>query len=122
MLLDQILWINALFCLTGGTLLFTVPKMAIGILGLPSTNQLFYPRLFGAALLGIGAAIIIERTAPGSTGLGAGGAVAIDLIAATCLALQLIAGRTGMAIRGRIILWLTVIGLALLGFTLIAYT
>jgi len=36
--------------------------------------------------------------------------------------LQLIAGRTGMAVRGRILLWFVVIALALMGFALIAYT
>jgi len=121
-MLDQILWINALLSLTGGTLLFTIPRIAISILGLPGTNQYFYPRLLGAALLGVGGAIIIERMAPNSIGLGPGGAIALDITAATTLMLQLIAGRTGMAVRGRILLWFVVIALALMGFALIAYT
>ena len=121
-MLDQILWINALLCLTGGTLLFTIPKISISVLGLPGTNQYFYPRLLGAALLGVGGAIIIERMGPNSLGLGAGGALAVDIAAATTLALQLIAGRTGMAVRGRILLWLVVLVLAILGFALLAYT
>ena len=78
-MLDQILWINALFCLTGGALLFVLPKITIRTLGLPGTNQFFYPRLLGAALLGVGMAIIIERTSAGSVGLGAGGSVAIPI-------------------------------------------
>ena len=121
-MLDQILWMNALLCLGAGILLFIIPKITIRILGLPGTDQFFYPRLLGAALLGIGIAIIIERTAPNSIGLGAGGGVAIDLFAATTLALQLIAGRTGMAVRGRTVLWILVLGLAFMGFILIAYT
>jgi len=121
-MLDQILWVNALFCLTGGTLLFVIPKITIRTLGLPGTNQFFYPRLFGAALLGVGMAVIIERTGLNSVGLGAGGAVAIDLSAAVTLGLQLMLGRTGMAVRGRTLLWGVVVGLGFMGFALIAYT
>ena len=121
-MLDQIFWINALICLTGGGLLFLIPKITIRLLGLPGTNQFFYLRLFGAALIGIGVAIIIERAGENAIGLGAGGAIAVNITAAVTLALQLMLGRTGMALPPRILLWIVVLCLGFLGFTLIAYT
>lgn len=121
-MLDQFLWINALFALTGGLLLLIIPTLAMRVLGLPGTNQLFYPRLFGAALLGIGLAIIIEGAGTKSVGLGAGGLVAINIIASVVLGLQLILGTTGMTLRGRVLLWFIAFSLGLLGFAFIAFT
>ncbi len=121
-MLDQILWVNALICLAAGAALILVPKITIRALGLPATMQYFYVRLFGAALIGIALSIIIERASVHSIGLGAGGAIALNFTAAITLALQLMLVRTGMTVRGRILLWALVFILGFIGFVLIAYT
>lgn len=95
--------------------LIVAPRTLARLLGLPSADEPFWARLLGATLFGLAAAMVVElRFAPGH-GLGIGGIVAINLAAATMLGALLILGRAGTTKRGRLVLWLTALMLALLG-------
>jgi len=82
---DQLLWLETL--LKGGiglVMLFT-PLTAAKLAGLPHGNTAFWPRLFGAALLGIAAAFAFEgytklNSNISATGIGLGGAVIINFV------------------------------------------
>lgn len=82
---DQLLWLETL--LKGGiglVMLFT-PLTAAKLAGLPHGNTAFWPRLFGAALLGIAAAFAFEgytklNSNVSATGIGLGGAVIINFV------------------------------------------
>ena len=78
-------------------------------LGLPIINDPFYASIFGGVLIGIGFALLIEvfrlkNTA--TSGLGLGGAVAINLSGGLILLTWLIFGELLLPRRGYIFLWL----------------
>ena len=107
-MIDQLLWLNALLLLPIGILFLVLPKLIINLLGLPKTQQLFYPRVIGGLSFGMGLASMIEGGSPGSTGLGLGGAVTIGLSIAVVLLSSLLFGRTKLPRRGRLLLWLCI--------------
>ena len=82
---DQLLWLETLLKGGIGLVMLFVPITAAKVAGLPHGNTAFWPRLFGAALIGIAAAFAVEgytQLNPNVTasGLGLGGAVMINLI------------------------------------------
>jgi hypothetical protein len=108
---SNLLLIDALVNLALGALLITFPPAVVELLGVPGSEQPFYPNLLGAVLVGIGAALLIERTRrrAGATGLGLGGAVAINLCAAVVLGAWVLSDRLTLPLRGRVILGAVVI-------------
>ena len=106
----RILIIDAVINLILGLLLITIPQKAIQFLGAPAAEQLFYPSILGAVLIGIGIALLVEcvRKPEGLVGLGLGGAVAINLCAGFALALWLVFGSLNIPLKGQIFLWLLV--------------
>jgi hypothetical protein len=90
-----------------GVLLLIFPASLVEALGVPQTDATFYPSIFGAVLFGIGIALLIEwRRKPfGVTGLGLGGAIAINLCGGIALAGWLLFGGLDIPLRGRIFLW-----------------
>lgn len=91
-----------------GALLIFFPARLVALLGLPATDNLFYPSLFGAVLVGIGVALFLEASPKSTrkTGLGLGGAVAINLCFGIGLAAWLALGALSIPLRGHIVLWL----------------
>lgn len=85
-----------------GLLLLIFPSRLVEWLGIPSTNQRFYPSLLGAVLFGIGIAILLEHFRSNSTmiGLGLGGAAAINVSGAFVLVLWLVFGSLDLAVHG----------------------
>ena len=67
-----------------------------------------WPRLLGATLIGLAATLYMEFRLTDGKGLALAGAIVVNLIAATMIALQLIAGRAGGTVRGRLSLWVSV--------------
>lgn len=104
-----------------GLVLIVAPAATARLLGLPSAGSGFWPRLLGAALIGIAAAAAIEGRFRGSVGLGLGGAMAINFIAAGTIASLLILGRVTELVRGRVVLWGVTVLLSLLGVVQIFY-
>ena len=105
-----ILLIDAIINFVLGILLLLFSKKLTGILGIPPTDQYFYPNILGAVLVGIGFALLIEirHGKGGLVGLGLGGAVAINLCGGIVLGLWLLTGNMDIPIHGYIFLWFLV--------------
>lgn len=95
-----------------GILLLAFSRPLADFLGAPYSDSSFYPTILGAVLFGIGIALVIEdrRKPEGLVGLGAGGAVAVNLSGGTVLLIWLLSGALVLPLRGRVFLW----GLAVL--------
>ena len=95
-----------------GLLLVVFPEAVVRALGVPNAESRFYPSILGAVLVGIGVALLLERSRRpgGAVGLGLGGAVAINLCAAAALAGWLLLGDLDLtlAARGCWVLWTVV--------------
>ncbi|MEZ5774086.1 MAG: hypothetical protein R3D33_05095 [Hyphomicrobiaceae bacterium] len=115
MLLDQVLWLDALLKLVAGMLLLVAPGPLAAALALPKPGSAFYPRLLGATFAGIALAIALPRISSFASGLGAGGAAAINLAGLLALLLATLLSRTSLPYRGRVLLWLLTLALGLLG-------
>lgn len=116
---EQLLWIEACLKLGSGLALVVVPRTLARLLGLPSADQPFWPRLLGALLIGLGIASLLEVRMQG--GLGLAGSVAVNLAGAAMIATLLTLGRAGKTLRGRFLLWLATAALVVLGLVEIAY-
>lgn len=123
---DQLLWIETILKGSIGLIMIFLPITAARIAGFPHGNTSFWPRLFGAALLGIAGAFAVEgyNVAGGAIeakGLGLGGAVTINLTAILSLFGTLIfAGVTTR--RGKILIWLMILLLLFLTLFEIGHT
>lgn len=80
----------------------------VRFLGVPYTDNFFYPNILGAVFLGITIALIIEAfrkyTNP-FTGLGLIGALSINLCGGIVLLLWLLFGGLNLPLKGMIFLW-----------------
>lgn len=119
--MQQLLWLETLLKLAGGTALVVAPLTVIKILGLPVASAGFWPRLVGALLIGIAAATFIEGATAGR-GLGMAGLVILNIAGATLVALAAVFGSGAPTRRGAFVLWGLVVLLFALGLIEIAYT
>lgn len=118
---QQLLWIEACLKLVGGLALVTAPRGLARLLGLPSADDRFWPRLLGGVLIGLAAASLIEGRNPGAGGLGLAGSIAVNLAGAAVIGALLILHRAGNTKRGRLLLCLVVALLVLLSLVEIAH-
>ncbi len=90
-----------------GLLLLTAPLRVTAWLGLSARGSAFYASLFGAVLVGIGIALLLERRAEGGVtrGLGLTGALVINLCFGLALAGWLVFGTLDLLLRGSVVLW-----------------
>lgn len=116
---EQLLWIEACLKLGSGLALVGAPRTLARLLGLPSADQPFWPRLLGALLIGLGIASLLEVRMQG--GLGLAGSIAVNLAGATTIGALLILGRAGKTMRGRFLLCLAATALVILSLVEIAY-
>ena len=109
---QPVLLIDAGINLVLGILLLDFSPGLIEYLGVPASEQRFYPNILGAIFIGIAIALVMEhyRKPEGMIGLGLGGAVVINLCGGITLFLWLIFGGLNLPLRGVIFLW----GLALI--------
>ncbi|MEJ2634713.1 MAG: hypothetical protein P8184_05420 [Calditrichia bacterium] len=107
---SKILVLDALVDFILGIALFLFPGQVIRVLGLPVTDQLFYPSILGGVLFGIGIALLIEflKTSDHLTGLGLAGALIINFCGGLVLAGWLIWGKLMIPAGGRFLLWILV--------------
>ena len=102
-----VLLVDAAINLILGLLLLIFSETLVEFLGVPATEQSFYPNILGGVLFGIGVALLIEcfRFPNGLVGLGLGGAIAINLCGGLVLVFWLISGNLSIPIRGQVFLW-----------------
>jgi len=113
--LDQLLWLDVLVKAVGGVLLLVIPRVTIAALGLPRSDQAFYPRLLGVLLLAIALAIFADAADWTGDGLGASGAALINIAGGVLIYTLVLVPRPFLSTRGRILLWATGGLLLLLG-------
>ena len=101
-----LLRVDGVINLVLGVLLMAFPSSLVETLGVPQTEDRFYPTVLGAVLFGVGVALLLEagRLPGGIIGLGLGGAVAINLMAASLLIFWLVWGDLEIPTRGRVLL------------------
>lgn len=112
----SLLLIDAVINLALGTLLLFYPDRLVEGLGLPRVASSFWPSILGGVLIGIGVALLVERTGRRSRGLGIEGAIAINLCGAGVLVGWLLVAPQAIPVRGRYTLWtvaILVIGIGL---------
>jgi hypothetical protein len=104
---SPVLFVDALINLALGVLLIPFPARVVELLGMPASEQRFYPSILGAVLFGIGLALLVEcyRRENGLRGLGLGGAVAINLSGGVVLAGWLVFGALDIPGYGTGLLW-----------------
>ena len=120
----QTLIIDAAINLILGILLLAFSKKLVTALGVPDTDQYFYPNIFGGVLMGIAIALVVEafRKPGGLVGLGLGGAIAINLSGGMVLAYWLLFKHLNLPKGGFIFLWALVLILVLIsGIELMVY-
>lgn len=103
-----------------GILLLAYSPGLVSILGVPPTDNFFYPNILGAVLLGIGIALVIEafrKRKDKYTGLGLLGAVIINICGGTVLLIWLLSGGLNLPQKGLVFLW--TLDVLLLGISLV---
>ena len=116
--------IDAVINLILGILLLAFSEKIVAVLGVPDTDQYFYPNIFGGVLIGIAVALVVEafRKPGGLVGLGLGGAIAINLSGGMVLAYWLLFKHLNLPKGGFIFLWALVLILVLIsGIELMVY-
>lgn len=103
---SALLLVDALINLALGVPLTFFPMGMAKFLGIPIPDKPFYASILGAVLIGIGLALLIERSRDllKVTGLGLGDAIAINLCGAGTLSVWLVAGNLGISLRGYLFL------------------
>ena len=104
---STLLTVDAIINLLLGAVLIFFPSNLVALLGVPTTEVAFYPSILGAVLFGIGVALLLERFGRDhvGSGLGLGGAIAINLSGALVLGAWLVFGDLGLPVRGLAFLW-----------------
>ncbi|MGD8807476.1 MAG: hypothetical protein PVH65_16600 [Chloroflexota bacterium] len=115
----MLLLADAAINLALGLPLLFVPKGTAALLGIPVPEVGFYASILGAVLTGIGLALLVEyyHGRFKVTGLGLGGAVAINLCGGGALAIWLLNGALVLPTRGNVFLW--IVAVAVLGISLV---
>jgi hypothetical protein len=99
---------DAVINLILGILLLAYSPGLVSILGVPPSDNFFYPNILGAVLLGIGIALVIEafkKSKDKYTGLGLFGAVIINICGGTVLLIWLLSGGLNLPQKGLVFLW-----------------
>ncbi len=115
---NLLLIVDGMVNLALGVLLIFFPAPLVDAFDLPKVETLFYVNILGAVLFGIGLALLLERFAGEKriTGLGIGGAIAINLCGSAVLIFWLLLGDLKLSPGGGIFLWsiaIIVLGIAI---------
>jgi hypothetical protein len=120
-MLKQLLWAEVLLKGGVGLALLLAPVYSIALAGFPSAGNGFWPRLTGAILLGIAAALLLQGMFPAVRTISPAGLIAINLAGAAGLTATQVLGKGAQTRRGKALFWLMAIGLAMLSLVEIAY-
>lgn len=120
--MQQILWAEIVIKTVAGLVLLMVPLSALAIAGLERSIAGLWPRLVGALSLAIAASIWIGLEYPATRGsIGPAALVPINLFSAAVLIAAVVMGTAAPTRRGKFLVALSAILLALLGFLEIAH-
>lgn len=107
-MVTQILFFELCFKGLAGLLLILAPITVARVVGLPHGDVRLWPRVLGAALLGVAAAIWVENDIQNVRGLGLGGLIALNVVGLVLL-VTITVGRVSTTRRGSLALWLTIL-------------
>ena len=115
---NLLLIVDGIVNLTLGVSLIFLPAQLVNAFDLPKVETFFYVNILGAVLFGIGIALLLERFADtrAITGLGIGGAIAINLCGSGVLIFWLLFGNLSLSRSGLLFLWsiaIIVLGIAI---------
>ena len=104
---NLLLVVDGIVNLALGILLMFFPAQIMVSLDLPRVETYFYVNILGAVLFGIGLALLLEYFTGkiGITGLGIGGAIAINFCGGGALVYWLLFGDLDLSPGGAIFLW-----------------
>ena len=120
--MQQLLWFEVLLKTAAGVVLVLLPLTAISAAGLYRPENGFWPRLLGAIVLGIAAAVFIPLNYPDAHGgLGPAGLVPINLAGAGAMIAPLIMGSAAPTRRGKLFILINAAVLLVLAFLEIAH-
>lgn len=93
-MIDQLVWIELLLKGGSGLALLIMPGVINRFLGLPRLESGYWPRLFGAMMVGVALAMLADvvLAGRGARGLGMAGAVIVNTTGSLGLIAVLIAG------------------------------
>ena len=117
----QLLWVEVAIKAAAGCLLLLFPRTLARALGLAPVGETLWPRLLGAALIGLAGATFIEGQFPGKSGLGLAGQVALNFATVLAIVGMLIMGKAAPTRRGRIFLGLIAAALTVLALVELAW-
>jgi hypothetical protein len=103
-----VLFIDASINFILGILLLTFSPIIVNFLGVPHTDNNFYPTILGGIFIGITIALVIEalkKRTNSITGLGLVGAVCINISGGIVLLFWLLFGNLELPLKGFIFLW-----------------
>ena len=122
MFVQQILWFEVALKAVAGLTLLLIPLTAIRIVGMQRPETGFWPRLTGAVVFGIAAAVFVTLEFPDAHGgLGPAGLIAINLAGAGAMIAPLIMGSAAPTRRGRLFILANAVALLALAFLEIAH-
>ncbi|NOT71592.1 MAG: ABC transporter permease [Hyphomicrobium sp.] len=120
--MQQILWFELILKAAAGLTLFLIPLTSIKITGMQRPDTGFWPRLLGAVVLGIAAAVFVTLNFPDARGgLGPAGLIPINLAGAMAMIAPLIMGTAAPTRRGRLFILANAVVLLILAFLEIAH-
>ena len=120
--MQQILWVEVVLKAAAGLALIILPLTAIRVCGMQNPETGFWPRLLGAVVLGIAAAVFVTLQFPDARGgLGPAGLIPINLAGAAAMIAPLIMGTAAPTRRGRFFILVNAVALTSLAFLEIAH-
>jgi hypothetical protein len=119
---QHILWFEVFLKAGAGLTLLLIPLTALRLTGMQRPETGFWPRLLGAVVLGIAAAVFITLQYPSARGgLGPAGLIPINLAAAAAMIAPLIMGYAAPSRRGKLFVTVNAVTLLTLAFMEIAH-
>jgi hypothetical protein len=119
---QQILWFEVILKAAAGLTLVLIPLTAIRFTGMQRPETGFWPRLLGAVVLGIAAAVFITLHFPDARGgLGPAGLIPINLAGAAAMLAPLVMGTAAPTRRGKLFIIVNAVVLLALAFLEIAH-
>ena len=120
-MLQQLLLAEVILKGSAGIILALGPGHASAMLGMPATGNGFWPRMVGALLLGLTAALLFQGFVPSVRMITPAGLIAINLCGAVMPVSLLVLGKASSTRRGNVLLWVITLNLILLSLFEISY-